>query len=608
MIKNKFALFFGIMTSVIGVSSITLMSLCATGKVNLIKQDCHIIFRNYDMSVLYETDVLQGENVEYKGPIPTKPRDDKDYYVFMGWTHSLTNVVRDFTAIAVFVSGNTIENTDLDNIPTDNDFDIPPGIETMPIMTVNTKQPGLVYLRALSFGDYDGENNKFREAPLYDPSLMSANSINPVNFTAQLADKYFNSSRITIKYSSLIDKIPFTDGILPVPQFNVDYKTKTLSDSYGLAKIGKDRTYVSKSISLGYSPKDIQKLKYLYETELTSEEKRERRDYTHFVKQNYLHVDRVYNRYFDEFKNSYHLKSDSANVFIDAVNALKDKADFTKIPITLPKNDDYVVHFFEEKAEGGSNQIATILTLLLRSLGIPSRAVAGFVYNNSTPGVNRDVSAENITCWVEAFIDGIGWIAIDPFINTPTKEDETDPDFDFATTPLTVSVNDVNKKYDGLEFKPQIETNGTLDENHHFVFNIPDMRNCKNVGTYNIHFTWKIVNDIEDDVTYLYEITKTKTDGLLTITPRDILIKTPDIDAYLDDYGTIDASTYGYKLLGDGLAPNQVLHIEYRIFDNSGIHENYLEESATRIYDSITNEDVTSNYNIDYEYGEAVIK
>ena len=45
----------------------------------------HVTFVNYDDSVLYEADVLEGSEAEYKGEEPTKEEDDEFTYEFKGW-------------------------------------------------------------------------------------------------------------------------------------------------------------------------------------------------------------------------------------------------------------------------------------------------------------------------------------------------------------------------------------------------------------------------------------------------------------------------------------------------------------------------------------------
>lgn len=63
---------------------------------------------------------------------------------------------------------------------------------------------------------------------------------------------------------------------------------------------------------------------------------------------------------------------------------------------------------FETKA-GTNRQIADVLVTMLRSQGIPARAIAGGrQLMSSAPGVAADHT------WVEAYVAGLGWVTLDP--------------------------------------------------------------------------------------------------------------------------------------------------------------------------------------------------
>lgn len=64
----------------------------------------HIIFKNYDGTVLEEKDVLEGGEGTYTGETPTKEEDDDYTYTFVGWDKEseLKVVASDIIAIAQF--------------------------------------------------------------------------------------------------------------------------------------------------------------------------------------------------------------------------------------------------------------------------------------------------------------------------------------------------------------------------------------------------------------------------------------------------------------------------------------------------------------------------
>ena len=62
----------------------------------------HVVFVNYDESVLYEVDVLKGSEALYSGETPIKAEDDEFTYEFIGWDKELTDIQSNTTFIAQF--------------------------------------------------------------------------------------------------------------------------------------------------------------------------------------------------------------------------------------------------------------------------------------------------------------------------------------------------------------------------------------------------------------------------------------------------------------------------------------------------------------------------
>ena len=62
----------------------------------------HVIFQNYDETVLEEKDVLEGSEALYSGQTPEKAEDDEFTYEFIGWDQDLKEVHADVTATAQF--------------------------------------------------------------------------------------------------------------------------------------------------------------------------------------------------------------------------------------------------------------------------------------------------------------------------------------------------------------------------------------------------------------------------------------------------------------------------------------------------------------------------
>jgi protein-glutamine gamma-glutamyltransferase len=80
-----------------------------------------------------------------------------------------------------------------------------------------------------------------------------------------------------------------------------------------------------------------------------------------------------------------------------------------------PKVDDPLAYFLFSRRAGHCEYFAAAMTVMLRSLGIPSRYVSGFL-----PGEFNDLGGDYIIrasdahTWVEAYFPGYGWTTFDP--------------------------------------------------------------------------------------------------------------------------------------------------------------------------------------------------
>jgi hypothetical protein len=90
--------------------------------------------------------------------------------------------------------------------------------------------------------------------------------------------------------------------------------------------------------------------------------------------------------------------------------------------LTGKPGGDPLAHFLFDSKAGHCEYFATAMTVMLRTLGIPSREVNGFL-----PGEYNDVGGDYIVrasdahSWVEAYFPGTGWLTFDP---TPPSNDE----------------------------------------------------------------------------------------------------------------------------------------------------------------------------------------
>ncbi|MCM1325863.1 MAG: transglutaminase domain-containing protein [Lachnoclostridium sp.] len=84
--------------------------------------------------------------------------------------------------------------------------------------------------------------------------------------------------------------------------------------------------------------------------------------------------------------------------------------------VVVPEGVNILDWFLFEGKEGYCVHYATALATMLRCEGIPSRIAEGFLVDYSnTVGLNRySVSGSSAHAWVEAYLDGVGWIRLEP--------------------------------------------------------------------------------------------------------------------------------------------------------------------------------------------------
>jgi len=90
--------------------------------------------------------------------------------------------------------------------------------------------------------------------------------------------------------------------------------------------------------------------------------------------------------------------------------------------LTQNADADPLAHFLFKTKAGHCEYFASSMAVMLRTLGIPSREVNGFL-----PGEYNEVAGDYIVrasdahSWVEAYFPGVGWLTFDP---TPPSNDE----------------------------------------------------------------------------------------------------------------------------------------------------------------------------------------
>lgn len=124
-------------------------------------------------------------------------------------------------------------------------------------------------------------------------------------------------------------------------------------------------------------------------------------------------------------------------------NYLKTSTDFrySKLDAQVPpENQDYVDHFLFDSRVGYCDNFSTAMSVLLRSVGIPTRWVKGFAPGTVTetrPNYQTyTVRNQDAHSWVEVYFEGYGWL---PFEPTPSFSQPLTEELTQETTTTTSS-------------------------------------------------------------------------------------------------------------------------------------------------------------------------
>ena len=92
--------------------------------------------------------------------------------------------------------------------------------------------------------------------------------------------------------------------------------------------------------------------------------------------------------------------------------SLRAKYDLNTDP--MPKGEtDFAIWFLTKAKTGYCTHYASATVVLLRAAGIPAQYVTGYLVE-AKAGQPVTVTAENAHAWVEVFINGVGWVVLEP--------------------------------------------------------------------------------------------------------------------------------------------------------------------------------------------------
>lgn len=130
---------------------------------------------------------------------------------------------------------------------------------------------------------------------------------------------------------------------------------------------------------------------------------------------------------------------------------------YTTSPKGTPGDVDFVDYFLFESKEGYCSYFATAMAVLGRCIGIPTRYVEGLAvdYNNKVNSTYL-VSSSRAHGWIDAYIEGYGWITFDP---TPGYHEENQEQWYIEVTQANNSTAAVEINNQGFKDENNVENN-----------------------------------------------------------------------------------------------------------------------------------------------------
>ena len=100
---------------------------------------------------------------------------------------------------------------------------------------------------------------------------------------------------------------------------------------------------------------------------------------------------------------------------LKAIESYLKQYTYTRTPKKVPKGVDFVDYFLFDAQEGYCTSFASAMAVLARCEGIPTRYVEGIVVTyDQKKKAARPVTGDRLHAWVEAYIEGYGWVVFEP--------------------------------------------------------------------------------------------------------------------------------------------------------------------------------------------------
>jgi transglutaminase-like putative cysteine protease len=288
---------------------------------------------------------------------------------------------------------------------------------------VTTDRDGDVYLREMSYGDYDDKTGAWGIPTLYENSPIS-----PLYYAGLAAAEYgVSSSTVTIEAAEGYE------GLLPymLPY----YVSGSEGTAYGDIYVAYDWT---DSYTLDY---------YAYvgrSAVIPAEYAQAEEYYREYVYNNYVDLPQSTKTYMQSIIDMQGWSKDDEDIIDAVASYIKNAATYNlNYDVALESAGDIAVAFLRDYKEGVCRHYASAATAMFRTLGIPARYTEGF-YVSAMQGERMEVKVGH--AWVEVYIDGMGWVNVEVTGSGVYKPKMTIKPEDFIASSAEYSYYDASER------------------------------------------------------------------------------------------------------------------------------------------------------------------
>lgn len=284
---------------------------------------------------------------------------------------------------------------------------------------------------------------------------------------------------------------------------------------------------------------------------------------------------------------------------------IQNAATYTEDYAAYPADVDTAVYFLTDAKEGVCRHFATSATAMYRALGIPARYTVGFAGGaQADKWVN--VMGRDAHAWVEVYLDGIGWIAVDPTGGGGGggEGEGGEGEGGESSNKLHIKMNSRIKQYDGTPLTAEVAgykiTEGNLAPGHRLVLRFSG--EITEIGSTIAEISeYYILDEQGNDVTTQYRITTES--ATLTVTQRTLSISSKSDTKIYD--GT-PLTLHEYHIMEGSLLKGHFLDINFTGTQTQiGASSNFF---SVRILDEKDGYDVTHLYHVTKEYGRLTVR